>query len=87
MTSSDDVENLFNTIYSLFNQTIMKKYLLMLCCAVVCTSFVGCSDDEGVNVESLVGRWSCYQEWDAEDSYIDDEFGEGVDLYNLRIQC
>lgn len=61
----------------------MKKYLLMLCCAVVCAGFVGCSDDEegDVSVKSLVGRWSAYQEWDGEASYMDTEFGEGVDHY------
>ncbi len=61
----------------------MKKYLLMLCCAFVCAGFVGCSDDDdsNVTVESLVGRWSAYQEWDGEDSYMDTEFGEGVNIY------
>lgn len=68
----------------------MKKYLLMLCCAAVCAGFVGCSDDDegvDVSVESLAGRWSCYQEWDAEDSYMDDDFGEGIDLYILEFNA
>lgn len=64
----------------------MKKYLLMLCCAAVCAGFAGCSDndDDGVaaSVESLVGRWSCYQEeyWEDGEFEVYDEYGEGEDL-------
>ncbi len=65
----------------------MKKFLLMLCCAAVCAGFVGCSDDDegvDVSVESLVGRWSCYQE---DDGTVDDNFGDGVDLFILEFNA
>ncbi len=74
----------------------MKKYLLMLCCAVVCAGFSGCSDDDdkGVDahVKQLVGRWSCYLYEDWEDEVLvdsNDRFGDGADagLYIMEFNA
>ncbi len=70
----------------------MKKLFLCAAALLAAISFPGCSDDdEGVevSVESLVGRWSCYQEddWYGGELDSDDEFGDGVDLYIMEFNA
>ncbi len=73
----------------------MKKLFLYAAALLAAISFPGCSDDDdegvAVTVESLVGRWSCYQEedWDEVEMkmIMDDEFGEGVDLYIVEVNA
>ena len=67
---------------------MMKRLIALICCATA-LAWSGCSDDKAdtVNPENLIGRWTCYKDYDGEYGEWDDEYGEGIDLYALEFRA